>query len=99
MQQIGIQVKDNKRVFLEGLMKYQRRGIPIFIDGRKAGERQLEQILREDKKGFYMGDYVLEENPDYQEGRVRELGSGYSADSDTRRFRLKEIRFDKVYHQ
>ncbi len=96
----------NKKIFLEGLKKYQARGIPILIDGVEAKSEQLEKILETDENGgFYMGDYIWE-----RESASANMFSTPSAvcepspiyhifpEPGTCRIRLKEIRFDKVYH-
>lgn len=61
----------SRRTYVEGLQKYQNRGIPIYIDGREAAEEDWEKIfeVREDGS-FYMGDYILE---DEEEGDGRTL--------------------------
>jgi hypothetical protein len=98
----------NKQVFLDGLRKYQKRGIPVLIDGKRADSDSLEKIFEQDDQGFYMGDYVLEEagKPDNRDlptfpssSVVYESYRNYIADLNTRRFHLKEIHFDKVYHR
>lgn len=55
----------SRKTYVEGLQKYQDRGIPIYINGQTAGEADWEQIfeVREDGS-FYMGDYILEEEGD-----------------------------------
>jgi hypothetical protein len=100
----------NKQVFLEGLKKYQRRGIPVLIDGKRADNKALEKLFEQDEQGFYMGDYILEETgktesrelpafPSASAAAVYEPYRNYIADMNTRRFHLKEIHFDKVYHR
>lgn len=48
-----------KERYLQGLKKYQDKGIPIYIDGKESKEQDWSQIfeIREDG-AFYMGDYV-----------------------------------------
>lgn len=54
--------KRNREVFLEGLKRFQERGVPILIDGKEADASAWERILEEQSDGsFYMGDYILEE--------------------------------------
>ncbi len=56
----------NRRVFLEGLQRYQDRGVIIRIDGEKAEASDWVKILEEQPDGsFYMGDYIMEE-PDME---------------------------------
>lgn len=59
-----------RKTYVEGLQKYQNRGIPIYIDGREADLSDWERIfeVREDGS-FYMGDYILED----EEGDGRTL--------------------------
>jgi hypothetical protein len=100
----------NKQVFLDGLKKYQRRGIPVLIDGKRADSKALEKLFEQDEQGFYMGDYILEETgktesrelsaiPSASAAAVYEPYRNYIADMNIRRFHLKEIHFDKVYHR
>lgn len=88
---------------MEGLKKYRDRGIPVLIDGEEADESQWEKIFEIQEDGsFYMGDYVLEEADAYtgeeSETESREILQdslfGYGKNK-----RLKEIRFDLVYHR
>ncbi len=59
-----------RKTYVEGLQKYQDRGIPIFIDGQEAKEADWEQIFEVHEDGsFYMGDYILED----EEGDGRKL--------------------------
>lgn len=47
---------------MEGLKKFQNRGIPILIDGKTAESTDWEKIFEVHEDGsFYMGDYILEE--------------------------------------
>lgn len=60
----------NRKTYVEGLQKYQDRGIPIYIDGREADKADWDKIFRVHEDGsFYMGDYILEE----EEGDGRKL--------------------------
>lgn len=51
--------REQQRIFVEGLKRYQSKGIPILIDGRECRPEEYRKIFefREDG-GFYMGDYV-----------------------------------------
>lgn len=52
----------NREVFLNGLQRYQERGIPILIDGKRSDSGDWIRLLEEQPDGsFYMGDYVMEE--------------------------------------
>lgn len=48
-----------KIVFMEGIEKYKKRGIPVVIDGKDFEPEDYEKLLeiREDGS-FYMGDYI-----------------------------------------
>lgn len=60
-----------RKTYVEGLQKYQDRGIPIYIDGQEAEPADWEQIFEVHEDGsFYMGDYILE---DEEEGDGRKL--------------------------
>lgn len=51
-----------REVFLEGLRRYQERGVKILLDGKEADVKRLEVIFEEREDGsFYMGDYILAE--------------------------------------
>ena len=77
------------QIYVEGLKRYQKRGIRVLIDGKDACE------VREDGS-FYMGDYILEDIPQENtaKGEVNEEEEDYMKAK-----RLKEIHFDIVYHQ
>lgn len=86
------------------MKKYMERGIPILIDGKEVKEAQLSRILEVQEDGsFYMGDYIWEQKeiaaPESEV--VREPTALYqpSAHPAAGGVRLKEIRFDRVYHQ
>lgn len=55
----------SRKTYLNGLMRYQERGVPILIDGVETSPEEWDKIfeVREDG-GFYMGDYILEEKGD-----------------------------------
>lgn len=106
MDQLQTMTEKDRQVFLEGLRRYQDRGIPILIDGKNADRTMLEHIFDQTDGGFYMGDYILEEVQEQKDpmssppetGILRETVTPYQAKSGSSRFCLKEIRFDKVYH-
>lgn len=51
--------QEQRRIFFEGLKRYQDRGIPIFINGREGSIEELEKLLEVKEDGaFYMGDYI-----------------------------------------
>ena len=90
----------NREVFLEGLKKYQERGVRILVDGKEATSRDLNRLLIEYEDGsFYMGDYIWEERPRLllvQES-MHPYGSRAAQAPEVFCRRLKEIHFDKVY--
>ena len=82
------------QIYVEGLKRYQKRGIRVLIDGKDACEETWGKLfeVREDGS-FYMGDYILEDIP--QENTAKgEVNEDYMKAK-----RLKEIHFDIVYHQ
>ena len=85
------------QIYVEGLKRYQKRGIRVLIDGKDACEETWGQLfeVREDGS-FYMGDYILEDIPQENtaKGEVNEEEEDYMKAK-----RLKEIHFDIVYHQ
>lgn len=88
---------EGNQIYVEGLKRYQKRGIRVLIDGEDASEETWGKLfeVREDGS-FYMGDYILEdvmqEKTDSEE--VKEKKGDYMKAK-----RLKEIHFDIVYHQ
>ena len=74
----------SRKAYVEGMKRYQEQGIPVLIDGKTADDRLWGKIfeVREDGS-FYMGDYILAEEPMLYGPRKR----------------LKEIRFDIVYNR
>ncbi|MEG7529774.1 MAG: hypothetical protein RSF83_00095 [Hungatella sp.] len=55
--------------YVNGLKRYEAKGIPVYIDGEKPGEEDWERIfeIREDGS-FYMSDYV-----GLEDGSLREI--------------------------
>lgn len=87
---------EGNQVYIEGLKRYQKRGIRVLIDGEDASEATWGKLfeVREDGS-FYMGDYILEDIPqENTETEVKEEEEDYMKAK-----RLKEIHFDIVYHQ
>lgn len=85
------------QVYIEGLKRYQERGIRVLIDGVDASDATWEKLfeVREDGS-FYMGDYILEDIS--QEEEKQEVVNEEPAEYMKAK-RLKEIHFDIVYHQ
>lgn len=55
--------------YLEGLKRYQNKGVRILVDGIECGESGWERIFEfKEDGGFYMGDFVREE-----QGVLREI--------------------------
>lgn len=102
----------SRKAYVEGLKRYQNRGVPVLIDGKEAEEGMWDKIfeIREDG-GFYMGDYILEDMPctECEKGcESKTLESETEAqkalikEEETSygvRKCLKEIRFDIVYNR
>ena len=84
------------QIYVEGLKRYQKRGIRVLIDGKDACEETWGKLfeVREDGS-FYMGDYILEDIP-----REDPQGAGVTEEAEDymKARRLKEIHFDIVYH-
>ena len=53
---------EGNQIYVEGLKRYQKRGIRVLIDGEDASEETWGKLfeVREDGS-FYMGDYILED--------------------------------------
>lgn len=61
--------EEAKKRFISGLKKYHKRGIPIFIEGELAEEKDWDRIFQINEDGsFYMGDYVGAD-----EGELKEI--------------------------
>lgn len=103
----------SRKAYVEGLKRYQARGVSVLIDGKEAEEKEWNKIfeIREDG-GFYMGDYILEDVPAGESERSEENAGTSEDDGDGGhgrvqeteasygvRQRLKEIRFDIVYNR
>lgn len=55
--------------YINGLKRYEAKGIPVYIDGRKPGEEDWEKIFQVQEDGsFYMCDMV-----GAGEGNLREI--------------------------
>ena len=85
------------QVYVEGLKRYQKKGIRVLIDGEDASEATWDKLFESREDGsFYMGDYILEDIPkeNLKEEEVKEEAEDYMKQK-----RLKEIHFDIVYHR
>lgn len=61
--------EQEQQEYVNGLKRFEAKGIPVFIDGKKPKENDWGKIfeIREDGS-FYMGDYV-----GMEEGALREI--------------------------
>lgn len=51
--------RKHQQVYLDGLRRYQDKGVHILIDGVECPEDEWKRIFEiSDDGGFYMGDYV-----------------------------------------
>ena len=61
--------EDQRRQYVDGFRKYESKGIPVYIDGRKPGKEDWDKIFWVNEDGaFYMCDYVGSE-----EGGLKEI--------------------------
>lgn len=52
-------IEEKQSEFINGLKRYEKKGIPVFIDGRKAQEQDWEKIFQVQEDGsFYMSDFI-----------------------------------------
>lgn len=62
--------KKSQAVYLEGLKKYQERGVSIIVDGVVSDEPTWPLILTESPdSSFYMGDFIMDE----MDGSLKEI--------------------------
>jgi hypothetical protein len=48
-----------KRIYLDGLRRYKKKGVRILVDGMECPEKEWNRIFELGEDGaFYMGDYV-----------------------------------------
>ena len=57
-----------KKAFIEGLMRCQKQGIPVLIDGRKGTRKNLLRLFAAEPSAYYMGDYISDDR-----GVLREI--------------------------
>ena len=88
MEMQGDMEKQNRRKeqeYIKGLKRYEQKGIPVYIDGKKPEEEDWEKIFQiQEDGGFYMSDFIGLSK--YY--RIALLEDG----------KLQEIHFDKVYN-
>lgn len=54
--------REQQKIFVEGLIRYKSKGIPILIDGRECRTEEYPRIFEQHGDGsFYMGDYIVAE--------------------------------------
>lgn len=60
---------EEQREYINGLKRYESKGIPVYIDGERPLEKDWEKIFQvRDDGSFYMSDYV-----GIEEGKLREI--------------------------
>lgn len=59
MEEMERRRREQQNIFLEGLERYRKKGVPILIDGKECTPEDYRKIfeVREDGS-FYMGDYI-----------------------------------------
>ena len=84
---------EGKQVYVEGLKRYQKRGIRVLIDGVDASDATWEKLFEVREDGSF---YILEDIP-----REDPQGEGVNEEAEDymKARRLKEIHFDIVYHR
>lgn len=93
--------KEGNQLYVEGLKRYQKRGIRVLIDGEDASDATWDKLfeVREDGS-FYMGDYILEDIPQDNSAANPAVEGVNEEEADYMKTkRLKEIHFDMVYHR
>ena len=89
---------EGNQVYVDGLKRYQKRGIRVLIDGVDASDATWEKLFEVHEDGsFYMGDYILEDVPQGGSAPAEEVNE--EAEDYMKARRLKEIHFDIVYHK
>ena len=62
MEMQGDMEKQNRRKeqeYIKGLKRYEQKGIPVYIDGKKPEEEDWEKIFQiQEDGGFYMSDFI-----------------------------------------
>ena len=71
MEMQGDMEKQNRRKeqeYIKGLKRYEQKGIPVYIDGKKTEEEDWEKIFQiQEDGGFYMSDFIGLEDGKLQE--------------------------------
>ena len=72
MEMQGDMEKQNRRKeqeYIKGLKRYEQKGIPVYIDGKKPEEEDWEKIFQiQEDGGFYMSDFI-----GLEDGKLREI--------------------------
>ena len=99
------------QIYVEGLKRYQKRGIRVLIDGKDACEETWGKLfeVREDGS-FYMGDYILEDIPNHlnvyvyapDEARLKNCVENLQMDPQTAKKMMRDVdaarnRYHKAY--
>ncbi|MCD8122462.1 MAG: hypothetical protein LUE65_09555 [Clostridiales bacterium] len=94
--------EESRRAYVDGLRRLQQKGVRVLIDGKEADDTLWSRLFESHADGsFYMGDYIMEEESLPQEDTIREEAEPYGdrqASVSGMGGRLKEIRFEMVYH-
>ena len=53
--------EEQKKVFVEGLRRYQSLGVTEMIDGMECSLSDYEKLFTAERGAFYMGDYIGDE--------------------------------------
>lgn len=62
-------LQDEQQQYVNGLRRYEAKGIPVYIDGAIPGEEDWGKIFQVNEDGsFYMCDYV-----GVSEGNLKEI--------------------------
>lgn len=60
---------EEQRQYVDGFRRFESKGVPVYIDGQEAKEKDWEKIFQVQEDGaFYMCDYV-----GMEEGALREI--------------------------
>ena len=60
---------EEQRQYVDGFRRFESRGVPVFIDGQEAEEKDWDKLFQVQEYGaFYMCDYIGTE-----EGILKEI--------------------------
>lgn len=64
-----VQREEEQKEYINGLKRYESKGIPVYIDGERPLEEDWEKIFQiRDDGSFYMSDYV-----GIEDGNLKEI--------------------------